>query len=313
MRVMLVDGTNNFIRNYMVNTSTTENSVPCGGTVGFMRSLVSAMKTIKPNKVIIVWDGPNGSRQKRDLLKEYKNGRKTRLTVGQKYSFQDSLAAEKNKEWQQNLTISLLKYLPVIQIVTSGYEADDAIGYICTNYKYFDFDSCIILTSDKDYYQLLNSAVAVFNPIKSQLITKKSLIEEAETHPDNWLFYKSIVGDKSDNIKGIKGIGDKTLKKIFNMSEPFDIFEVLDSEVEEEDDWRRKKIQQFKENIETIKINMKLMDLRSPLMSISQKDDVTSIVKEGNPPIKSIPFHVEIKKFGIPIDSGIDLHFRNLS
>lgn len=312
MRVLLVDGTNNFVRNYMVNTTTTENSVPCGGTVGFINSLVSAMKLIKPNKVIIAWDGPNGSRQKRSLLKEYKNGRKPRLTVGQKYSFQDSISAEKNKEWQQNITISLLKDLPVIQIVTDGYEADDALGYICSNKTHFGFESCIILTSDKDYYQLLNSGVAVFDPIKSKLITKNVLLSEAETHPDNWLFYKAIVGDKSDNIKGIKGIGDKTVKKIFDMSQPFDIFEILDSEIKDDDPWRLKKLLQFKQNEEIIKTNMKLMNLRDPMMSISQKERVSSIVESGNPLMKSISFHLELKKNGIPIDSGIHLYFNNL-
>lgn len=311
MRAMLVDGTNNFIRNYMVNTSTTENSVPCGGVVGFFNSLASAVDLIKPNKVIIAWDGPNGSRQKRSILKEYKNGRKPRVTVGQKYDFQDIASAEKNKAWQQNVTISLLKNLPLTQIVTDGYEADDALGYICENRKYFGLDSCIIFTSDKDYYQLLNNGVAVYDPIKSKLITRDKLLVEAEIHPDNWLFYKAIVGDKSDNVKGVKGIGDKTIKKIFEMKDPFIFEEALESADDEEDSWRKKKLEQLRENSELIKINMKIMNLRNPMMSISQKDLVTSLVQTRSV-MRPIELRRQIKELEIPLNTELYLNFTHL-
>lgn len=310
-RVLLVDGTNNFVRNYMVNTSTTENSIPCGGVVGFLNSLVSSVSTIKPDKIIIAWDGPNGSRQKRALLKEYKNGRKPRVTVGQKYSFQDSISAEKNKEWQQNVTISLLKNLPVTQIVTDGYEADDALGYICENRSYFNFSSCVILTSDKDYYQLLNQSVAVFDPIKNKLITKEKLLSEAETHPDNWLFYKAIVGDKSDNVKGVKGIGDKTIKKIFEMKNPFYFEDVLNDSEGEKDHWRKKKLEQLKDNLDLIKVNMRIMNLRDPMISITQKDTITSIV-EDSVSMRPIDLRKQLKELEIPINPQIYLNFSHL-
>lgn len=308
MRVLLVDGANNFIRNYMVNTSATYNSVPCGGVVGFLNSLRSCVSLIKPQRIVVFWDGPNGSKQKRQILKEYKSGRKPKLIVGQNYLFSEE-KMEENRDWQQNLCIELIKHLPVCQIVTDSFEADDGIGYVCTNKKYFNFKPCIILTSDKDFYQLLDGSTAIYNPIQKKLITQKSLLEEEKIHPDNWLFYKSILGDKSDNIKGVKSIGEKTVKRMYDLSTPLNLDMIYD---DNEDPWRKKKIEKMRENKEIIERNFKLMDLRSPLMSLSHKNFVTSKIEDFEPESSSKNFFIETKKNELPIDSNMFLDFLNL-
>ena len=195
-RALLIDASNNFIRNYMVNGATTSNSVPAGGAVGMINTIRKAVLTLKPEIVYCIWDGPNGSVQKRKLLKEYKEGRKTRLMVGQSYLFSDEEKAENNKEWQRALVCSLIEKLPVCQIITDGFEADDAIGYICNHKEFFGLKSSIILSSDKDFYQLVNDKgkTVIFNPIKSQLITEKTILEEEGVHPFNWLFYRTVIG-----------------------------------------------------------------------------------------------------------------------
>lgn len=313
-RALLIDASNNFIRHYMVNSAATSNSVPAGGTVGLLNTIKKAILTLKPEVVYCIWDGENGSIQKRQLLKEYKEGRKARLIVGQSYQYSDEEKAEKNKEWQRSLAHALIELLPVCQIVTDGYEADDAIGYICKNKAYYGIRSAIILSSDKDFYQLLNlDRVVIYNPIKKDLVTTKTVLEREEIHPMNWLFYRTVVGDKSDNIKGIHGIGPKKMKKLFDLKNKEHNPDIIEDLLEaEEDKWKKKTLQKLQDNIEIIDRNWSLMNLTEPMMSTRQGDLVDAQVSDFSPSLRAKDLYLRIMKEGIPIQNNISSYFHSL-
>jgi len=70
-----------------------------------------------------------------------------------------------------------------------------------------------IVSSDKDFYQLIDERVKVWNPIKKQIINQEDFFEIYNMQPYNFALLKSLMGDKSDNIPGIKGLGPKTIAK----------------------------------------------------------------------------------------------------
>lgn len=95
------------------------------------------------------------------------------------------------------------------------YEADDLIATLAKKLSN-DQTKVIIVSCDKDMYQLINDNVYVFNIIKKVFITKNDVYEKYNVLPENMIKYQAIVGDNCDNIKGIKGIGQKTAQYIIN-------------------------------------------------------------------------------------------------
>ena len=106
-----------------------------------------------------------------------------------------------------------LQALPVQTLVIDNIEADDAIAYLCTDV--FKYDEKIILSTDKDFYQLINDKTFIWSPMKKMLIDEENILENYGFPATNFIIFKALNGDDSDNIPGIKGIGLKTLQKNF--------------------------------------------------------------------------------------------------
>ncbi len=94
-----------------------------------------------------------------------------------------------------------------------GYEADDTIASLATYAKNLDMQVKII-SHDKDLYQLIDANIFLFDPIKNIEIHEQGCFEKFGVYPKNFIDYQSLVGDSSDNIPGIKGVGSKTACKI---------------------------------------------------------------------------------------------------
>ncbi len=300
-RVLIVDGTNLFIRSYVVDPTLDANGVPAGGIAGTLKSLRNITKILSPTKIIFVWDGPGGSVQKRKLFKEYKEGRKAPNVAGQHYTFKDEVTAKQNKIWQMDRLRTLIANLPICQIVTQNIEADDAIAYLIKNKEYFGHDANIIVTCDKDFYQLIEPHVAIYNPIKKSLLMKEDILKETGFSPNNWLFFKSINGDTSDNIKGVRGYGEKTIQKLFDVASDNILTPDIVSEKYLSCDPKDKQYKHYAklhENIDTIKANWKLMSLHEVLMSMSAKEKLTEKVKNFAPLMSKLQFSLELIKLG---------------
>jgi DNA polymerase I len=115
---------------------------------------------------------------------------------------------------QLSRTIVYLNSLPVNMLALDNVEADDTIAY-CAFDKFKDSSNVYIMSADKDFLQLSNAAIKIWSPTKKKLYGTQEVINEYGIHPNNFVLYRSLDGDASDNIPGIKGFGLKTTLKAF--------------------------------------------------------------------------------------------------
>lgn len=323
MFTLIIDSNNLFIRNYTVNPFTDVNGNPLGGVAGTLVSLRSMISILKPSKVILVWDGEGGSAKKRQLFKEYKQGRKP-ITFGRNYQFGSEEKAKENVKWQLQQVRQLISHLPVIQIETKQCEADDAIAYLAKYRDFFSLGKVIIASCDKDFYQLIEEGCVVFNPQSKKLFSTKQVLDQFGIHPSNWLLYKSLSGDTSDNVDGVKGIAEKTVVKLFPdvaKEEKIDL-SLLEKMIEEDLEKKEKKgnhnkLQKIQESWEIVKRNWKICSLDSILMSLTEKDRITKIVEAFELNYSPHQFHVDVVKLGgLPLSGDYFqpfLHLKALS
>ena len=212
-RLLIIDGLNMFLRSYIINPTMDPKGIAIGGCIGFLKSLQKCVRDYDPNEVIIVWDGHGGSLKKRSMNKNYKEGRKP-LRFNRRMIDLSPKDQEKNKAYQQIRTMQYVNELPVIQIMIDYVEADDVISYVVQHDKYKDYNK-LIVSSDKDFYQLVDDKTAIFRPIQKKIITLPVIMEEFAIHPNNFALARAIAGDPSDNLKGVPRVGLKTVSKKF--------------------------------------------------------------------------------------------------
>ena len=104
-----------------------------------------------------------------------------------------------------------LELLPLTTISVDGIEADDAIAYIAKSV--IPDGEKVIMSTDKDFLQLVSDDIKVWSPTKKKLYDKEAVLEEYCVTAENFIMAKIFEGDKSDNIDGVKGIATKTLVK----------------------------------------------------------------------------------------------------
>ena len=207
-RVVVIDALNMFIRNYIVNGMISTNGNPVGGAVGFLNSLKKIMRESSPDQVIIAWDGAGGSQKRRQTVKEYKQGRKP-LRKNYEIEGMSEQSQKENMVWQQRILMEMLNEMPIIQLVLDKVEADDIIAAVVQSPRYKGWQK-VIVSSDKDFLQLLDGETVLYRPIQKKAWTKKTVIDEYGISPENFVIARAIAGDKSDNLVGIQGAGLKT-------------------------------------------------------------------------------------------------------
>lgn len=212
-KVLVVDGLNLFFRTYATNPVTDNNGEPVGGLVGSLRSLGSVIRDTGATKVIVVFDGKGGSSKRKKIFPNYKKDRKMTLRMNRQFEFDTWEETEANMKKQLITFSSYLDYLPVKVIAVDNLEADDIIAYICLTYLQ-DVET-VIMSSDKDFLQLVNHNTKVWAPTKKKMYGIDEVIEEYNIHPHNITINRILEGDKSDNIDGVNGFGVKRLAKMF--------------------------------------------------------------------------------------------------
>jgi DNA polymerase I len=101
--------------------------------------------------------------------------------------------------------------IPVIKL--AGYEADDLIGTLATQAASQGLE-VVIVTSDKDMFQLLSPAIRIYDPVKEKFLTEEDCLDRFGVEPTRVVEVMGLMGDATDNIPGVKGIGEKTAKKL---------------------------------------------------------------------------------------------------
>lgn len=208
--ILLIDGMNLFVRSWAAFPQMSSNGYQVGGCVGFLKTLQRLVREISPSAVYVAWEG-GGSQRRRKIFPEYKlNKRPAKLN---RFYGTDIPDTEKNKKDQLLGLLSMLKQIPVCQVYVDNCEGDDIIAYLCCGP--FREASKIIVSSDKDMLQLLNENTVMYSTHKKQIVTCEDVLKEYRVHVNNFAIAKSLCGDASDNIPGVKGIGYKTVSVKF--------------------------------------------------------------------------------------------------
>jgi len=203
--ILIVDGNNQAFVSNMSKSLSTGKGFPTQAIHGFFKALGLYNTTFQPKKFIVAWDGGN-SDQRMELYPEYKAERKERK--------KDPMMEKKWEEFLQQAPVikELLKNLGVIQLQGRGCEADDLIAVTAQSVAE-QGQSVVIISSDKDFYQLISPFISIFSPMgtaTNRHITNENMQEITGLRPDQWLEFRSMMGDKSDGIPGVNGIGEKT-------------------------------------------------------------------------------------------------------
>ena len=277
-RILLIDGLNTFIRSFAVNPSSNDDGVHIGGMTGFLQSIGYAIRNIRPTRVIICWDGKGGSTRRRKIFPDYKANRRvrTRLTRMSNYG---NVGDEQIAMGQQIRRLTqYLETLPVTVLATENIEADDAIAYISE--QIYPESQKFIMSTDKDYLQLVNDKVQVWSPTKKKFYFQETILEEFGVPANNFLEYRTLLGDSSDNIPGIKGTGLKTLQKrlpIIFGDKKITIDDILKQAEDNKSD--AKILATIAESGDILRLNYKLMQLREVDISGHAKSSILDIVR----------------------------------
>ena len=278
-RILLIDGLNTFIRAFAVNPSTNDNGTHIGGMAGFLQSIGYAIKNIKPTRVIICFDGKGGSSKRRKLFPEYKANRKVRKRLTRLASFHSQEDERVSMTQQIDRLTHYLDVLPVTVLAPENIEADDAMAYI--SQQVYPKSQFYIMSTDKDFIQLVDDRVQVWSPTKKKYYFKDTVKEDFDIPAHNFLLYRTMKGDTSDNIPGIRGVGVKTLQKklpILFEDKKLTLEELLKHVKDLDDD--SKVISDIKNHEDTIRLNYDLMQLSEVDISGSTKSSIIDIVKE---------------------------------
>jgi len=212
-KVVIIDGLNMFLRSYIINPTIDPKGNMIGGAVGFLKSLQKSCNDFDPDEVVIAWDGQGGSQKRKDMNKGYKAGRKP-VRFNRRMFELSPKEEEHNKAYQHVRLMEYLNEMPIIQLIIDYVEADDIIAELVQHYKYRDYHKYII-SSDRDFFQLVGDRTSLYRPIQKKLINKADLISEHGIHPNNFALARAIAGDKSDNLNGVPRVGLKTVKSRF--------------------------------------------------------------------------------------------------
>ena len=305
-RLLVIDALNMYFRAYIVNPSLSTNGQPIGGVKGFLGILQKLIRETRPDEIVVCWDGEGGSQRRKSQDKNYKQGRKPiRLNRDIRNLSESEEVA--NKIWQQTRLAEYLNQLPIIQVVLPSVEADDVISFVCQNKKYDSWQK-VIVSSDKDFFQLCNEEVVLYRPIQKQVLNSKRIVEEFGIHPVNFALARAIVGDRSDNLPGIKGVGLSTVAKRL----PFLIEDksyTIDSVVEHCDtaEGNLKVYKMIAENKEVIEHNYKMMQLYAPSISVQGKTKLKYVIENFDTELNQTTFKTMMIEDGFGVVDFSDL------
>lgn len=276
-KLLLIDGNSILYRAfYAIPSLETSKNIPTNGLLGFLNIFLNAISVYKPDYIAISFDTKARTFRK-DIYEDYKSQRK---------ELPSSLVLQ-----LKILKDEILKPFSIKVIEKDGFEADDILATISKLSEKMKIKT-LILTGDRDLLQLVkNDSIVVIAPIKGvseiTYYNEEKVIEEYGITPNKFTQYKALIGDASDNIKGVPGIGPKKAKTFLSN---YDIDNLLSTNSGE-----GKKLREFKDlissNLVLVELNrnvpiyLELEDLKfngidvRKLIEISKKFEFKSIIK----------------------------------
>jgi DNA polymerase-1 len=198
--ILIIDGYGFIFRAYHVQPPLTSPAgIPVGAIYGFTSMLLKVINEFKPEHAVIVLDH-SGKNFRHDLYKEYKANRPPAP---------DDLVV------QLKLVEKAAKALNFTCLSKQGFEADDIIATLAKKANEIKKDA-LIISSDKDLMQLINEHVKMYDPMKSKYIEEEDILKKFGVGADKVRHVQALMGDSSDNIPGVAGIGPKTASQLVN-------------------------------------------------------------------------------------------------
>ena len=247
-----------------------------GGIYHFINTIKKFLEEHNYDKVIVCWDSETNTTVRKEIYPNYKSQRRNDMNEDQYESYLH----------QRQRVKQYLEEVFVRQIEVPNNESDDLIAYYC---KIANDEDITIFSADKDFTQLISQRIKVYSPVKKEYYKFGDMISmnKVDIPHQNVLLTKVFVGDKSDNICGIDGLGEKTLVKLFPilLEKSCTIDEILDNARIISQEKKVPKIigkiltGQSKNGIlgeEFYNTNLKIVNLFEPLIT----EDAKSVVEE---------------------------------
>lgn len=309
-KVLIIDGLNTFIRSWSKNPAMNEDGDHVGGIVGSLNSIAYQIREFGATRCIVVFDGKGGSNVRKKIYEKYKSNRGTnRFRVNRQYTNMLTEDEESESMKQQFVWLNdVIDYLPVKTMIYDGIEADDVIAYLTNHITTNMNGKIIIVSTDKDFIQLVSDSVTVYSPTKKKMYDRTSVYEEFGIWPQNILLYRTLDGDKLDNISGIKGCGLKTLQKRFpELSNDVlitfeDFFNLCES--------KRGDIKLYDTILsqrDTIYTHKRLMELSEPHIPVSHKLKILDRFNEPDNEFQKMSFFKVCQKYKI-LQNWVDIN-----
>ena len=308
---LLVDGSNILELSTSADRRVNSEGKVYGGTMQFLLQLKLLMRKGNFRYVYVFWDGPNSGEYRAMLLPTYKSNRdkdydlsvsgelsdymkevNARVKSMQEYFYSKNKAklTERRKEKelfydQREVVMQCLEEVCVRQCVCDKVEADDLIAYYVNNKK--PEERIVIMSNDRDLTQLISEDVIIYVQNQKKFINTKNHTTEMGYNYQNVLLKKIICGDASDSIKGIKGVGEKTLLDKFPevKERKVELSEIIEKakQINEQRISDKKKPLKWAENIvnrvtdgvqgeKIYEINKKVIDLKHPILTDEAKE-----------------------------------------
>jgi 5'-3' exonuclease len=307
--VMIIDGNNFFIRCFSNFPTVDNDGRHVGGLIGFLMSLAKVVRENQPTKVIVVFDGSEGSKKRKKIMVDYKSNRSEskKALEGNRYEELRGLEdPDESFQWQMDMLKTYLKMFPVTVISYKNAEADDVIAYCTTLFN----KKKLIVSADKDFCQLVNENVSILDPIQKKIFGIEEVFSKFNgVSPEMLALARSIDGDTGDALKGINGIGLKTLVKwlpdLFaerRYMNSYEFMAFVDDALKEAlpKNPYTKFLQKIKDSEKLLHDSFSVTDLHSQSMiSSTTKDYIREDLKKPNTPIDIMTFKKCLMRDGL--------------
>ncbi len=303
MTLTIIDTFGFLFRNfYALPPLKSKKGTPTGMITGFMNFVSSLGRDFPTDYVVFTLDSKKKETFRKELFSEYKANRPE---------------APEDLKTQLPIAVELIEKMGFKMIEIPGFESDDIIASLAKTASEKGIKVKIV-SHDKDMYQLINDGkIVIFDPLKKKEIDENGCIEKFGIHPKYFKDFQALVGDSSDNIPGVKGVGVKTAAKLINQ---YKTLENIYENIDEIKGALKKKLIEGKENaflsrkLVTLKTdlfeNINLEEFRypeyNPVLKVADRLidlDITSVIervkKEGlfvktKEPVQQVEFEAAV-------------------
>jgi DNA polymerase-1 len=252
MDLYLVDGNSYVYRAYYAIKGLTDSrGRPTGAVFGFTKTLLKMIKERNPDGLIVSFDTPHPT-ERHEIFEDYKAHRP---------ATPDELIE------QAPFVREVLEAMRISVFEMPGFEADDVIATLAMRAVEMEMNVYIV-SSDKDMLQLVDDRIKVYDPIKDVVLNEEHVRGKFGVPPERVTEFMALVGDSADNIPGVKGVGEKTAKKLLGQFESID--EMIAHPERIQNQRLKKKIL---EGVEDIKLSKRLAEINRDVPLQTGADD----------------------------------------